>query len=348
MESRYAQDGPSLSRRKLLEVTAGTATVGLAGCLAGAEPEDSTDSEGVTVVASFFTFYDFARQVAAGTPVEVENLVPVGMHGHGWEPDPSITRDIVDADAFVHVGENFQPWADRAIRTVRDDDTDTHLVNAREGVELLPLVASLDPEEEGVGENRGRDPHFWLDPTRASRAVDNITDGLVEVAPSHEATLRDNAGDLRDDLETIDQEWQAVFDAAKREVVFLAAHNAFQYVGERYGATIQPLVTNLAATDDVRPEDMRRARETITDHDIRYMGVAVFEPRRPARQLLEATAVEAYYPVTPYAGTTEAWVERGWGYLEIARNINMPTFEIVLGTASPDETDLGAQWRNFE
>lgn len=336
--------GP-LTRRAMLTSAGGAAVASVAGCIGGDSVSGRRRDDDNVVVASFFTFYDFARRIAADTPLEVENLVPVGMHGHGWEPDPTITRDIIDAAAFVHVGEDFQPWADRAIQTLIDDDVDTQLINAREGVELLDLAETVDEEEEVGG---GKDPHFWLDPIRARQAVDNITAGLVEVAPDHEATLTENAAALHEELAAVDAEWQAIFDAADRDVVFLAAHNAFEYVGERYGATVQPLVTNLAATDDIRPEDRRRARETIAANDIRYIGAAIFEPRQPARQLLEATGVEAYYPVTPYAGTTAEWVERGWGYFEIARNINMPTFEIVLEVTDPDDTTLGSEWRNFD
>jgi len=367
MNDRYERETTAFTRRTVLATAAGTAAFGLAGCASQGstsggsttsgsgddgdgttgETDAQTDVETVTV-ASFFTFFDFARKVAEGTPVAVDNLVPVGLHGHGWEPDPSITRDIVDADAFVHVGSDFQPWADRAIQTVRDDGADTHFINVREGVDLVPLAESLDEEEEGVGEGRGRDPHFWLDPTRAKQAVDNIRAGFVEIAPENESEFADNADSVRAELDVIDEEWQAIFDAAERDVVFLAAHNAFEYLGDRYDATIRPLVTNLAATDDVRPEDMRRAQETIAGNGIRYMGAAVFEPRRPARQLLENTGVEAYFPVTPFAGTRPEWNERGWGYFEIARQINMPSFEIVLGVSEPGETSLGEKWRNFE
>jgi len=351
-----AESSLRVTRRSILAATAGTAAVGLAGCTgrgstagSGADAgTDSGDGSGMTAVASFFTFFDFARKVANGTPLAVENLVPTGLHGHGWEPDPSITRDIIDADAFVHVGKNFQPWADRAIQTVRDDDADTHLVNVREGIDLVPLAESLDEKEEGVGDGRGRDPHFWLDPTRAKRAVDNIRDGFVAVAPDHESAFVENAESVRAELDRVDAEWQDLFGAAERDVVFLAAHNAFEYLRERYGVTVRPLVTNLAASDDVRPADMRRAQETIAEHDIEYMGAAIFEPRRPARQLLSETGVEAYFPVTPFAGTREEWVERGWGYVEIAREINMQTFEIVLGVTDPADTTLGEEWRNFE
>ena len=330
-----------IPRRQMLALAGGSLATGLAGCTGQSGAEDGQR----TVVASFFTFYDFTRQITDGTPISVENLVPIGLHGHGWEPDPSITRDIVDAEAFVHVGPDFQPWADRAIETVRDDDADTQLINSREGVDLLDLADTVEDDEEIEG---GKDPHFWLDPGLAQQAVDNIAAGLAEVAPEHESEFTDNAETLTAELDELDEEWEAIFERGEREFVFLAAHNAFEYLGQRYGATIQPLIANLAATDDVRTSDRQFAEDMIAEHDIQYIGAAIFEPNSWARQLVDETGAEAYYPVTPYAGTQEEWAEQGWGYFEIARNINMPTFEIVLDAATPDETRLGDEWRNFE
>jgi len=355
--SPRAEPNRPLSRRRVLAATAGLAATGLAGCVGGGQAGDGNGStgangDGPVVVASFFSFYDFARQVADGTPIQVNNLVPTGLHGHGWEPNASITRRIIEADAFVHVGENFQPWADRAIQTVKDDGADTQLINVREGVELVELAASLDPEEEGVGEGRGQDPHFWLDPQRAKQSVDNITEGLVELAPDHEDTLRENAETYTTDvLDRIDADYQAIFDAAERDVIQLAAHNAFQYIGVRYDVEMRPLVVNLAASGDVKPSDITAAKEVIDENDIRYIGAAVFESRRPAQQLVSETNVEAYYPVTPYAGVREDWVEQNWGYEEIAYNVNMPTFEVVLGNTPPEAAGpdgWNEQWRNFE
>ena len=343
-----------LTRRDALAAGAGLLAAGTAGCLdrgTGGTASGESD-DGPVAVASFFSFYDFAREIAANTPITVENLVPTGLHGHGWEPNASVTRDIIEADAFVHVGKDFQPWADRAIQTLQDDDVDTALINVREGVELTDLAASLDPEEEGVGAGRGKDPHFWLDPQRAKTSVDNITEGLVDLAPGHADALRENAATYKTDvLDRIDADYEAIFDRADRKVVQLAAHNAFQYVGVRYGVEMRPLVVNLAASGDVKPSDITRAKETIDENDIRFIGNGVFESRRPAKQLLAETQVEAYFPVTPYAGVREDWVAEDWGYEEIAYNVNMPTFEVVLGNERPEDVGpdgWAEEWRNFE
>jgi zinc transport system substrate-binding protein len=352
------QSARGLTRRQALGAGAGVLASGFAGCLTGGGAEASTSdgstggADGPVAVASFFSFYDFAREIARGTPITVENLIPTGLHGHGWEPDASITREIIDADAFIHVGPDFQPWADRAIQTLEDDDVDTALINVRAGIELETLAASLDRDEEGVGQNRASDPHFWLDPQRAKQSVDNITEGLVALAPNAEAALRDNAETYKSAvLDRIDADYADIFDRADRDVVQLAAHNAFQYIGSRYGVRMRPLVVNLAASGDVKPSDITEAKAVIEDNDIRYIGAGVFETRKPAQQLLAETPVEAYYPVTPYAGVREEWVANDWGYEEIAYRINMPTFEVVLGNTAPEDAGpdgWNETWRNFE
>jgi zinc transport system substrate-binding protein len=352
-------DGRTVTRRDALRAGGAAALAGVAGCTAlpsspvRAENGSDDESDGPVAVASFFSFFDFGRQIADGTPLTVENLVPTGLHGHGWEPNASITQRIIEADAFVHVGEDFQPWADRAIQTVTGDGVDTALINAREGVELVDLAETLDPDEEGVGAQRGKDPHFWLDPQRAKQSVDNIAEGFADLLPDHADAFRDNAATYKSEvLERIDADYEAIFDRAERDIVQLAAHNAFQYIGVRYGVRMRPLVTNLAASGDVKPADIREAAEVIRENDIEYIANGVFESQRPAQQLVRETQVEAYFPVTPYAGVREEWVEENWGYEEIAYNINMPTFEIVLGNETPEDAAPSAdwlkQWRNFE
>ena len=354
--TRDTLDDVTATRRQALRAGGAAALAGLAGCTAlPSAPNPASDDQtgGPVAVASFFSFYDFGRQIADGTPLTVENLVPTGLHGHGWEPNASITQRIIDADAFVHVGEDFQPWADRAIETIRGDDVDTALVNARENVDLVDLAASLDREEEGVGTQRGKDPHFWLDPRRAKQSVDNIAEGFADVFPDHADAFRENAATYKTEvLDRIDADYADIFDRSDRDIVQLAAHNAFQYIGVRYGVEMRPLVTSLAASGDVKPADIREAARVIRDNDIKYIANGVFEAQRPAQQLVRETGVEAYFPVTPYAGVREEWVAEDWGYEEIAYNINMPTFEIVLGNESPEAAapwdGWVDEWQNFE
>ena len=52
-----------------------------------ASPAPETEGEGLSIVATVFPAYDFARQVA-GEDAEVTLLVPPGSESHSFEPTP--------------------------------------------------------------------------------------------------------------------------------------------------------------------------------------------------------------------------------------------------------------------
>lgn len=122
-----------LSRRRLLSVAAGTAGTGiLAGCTGGGTTSGS-ESDTTTARASFFVFGDLTERVA-GETAATDLLVPVGQHGHGWEPGPSVREDIRDADLFVHGMPSFQPWVDDIKTDLDADSPDVSTVDVSAGL----------------------------------------------------------------------------------------------------------------------------------------------------------------------------------------------------------------------
>jgi len=122
------------TRRELLRVGGGSLAVGgVAGCL------DRTDanSDGLVVHTSFFTLYDFTRNVA-GDQLSVSTPVPAEQHGHGWEPSTNLLPEIVDGDAFVYLdADGFQPWAEAAAAEIEANYDDVQLINVLEDIDLV-------------------------------------------------------------------------------------------------------------------------------------------------------------------------------------------------------------------
>jgi zinc transport system substrate-binding protein len=120
-------------RREVLAAAGGVGVTAVAGCLA--EPDDGDSPEG-TVHASFFTLAEFTEGIV-GDERLVENAVPDGEHGHGWEPSTSLVPEIADGDAFVYLdAEGFQRWVDDALAELEAED-DLVLINALAGIDLL-------------------------------------------------------------------------------------------------------------------------------------------------------------------------------------------------------------------
>ncbi|MDR9382673.1 MAG: zinc ABC transporter substrate-binding protein, partial [Natronomonas sp.] len=126
-----------LTRRRLLAAGAVTAfSGGLAGCLDRSGGQTGGDTTGTTAQASFFVFGDVTSQVS-GDAANADLLVPVGQHGHGWEPGPRVREEIHGADLFVHGMDGFQPWVDDIKRDLDADGSDVVPIDASAGISLI-------------------------------------------------------------------------------------------------------------------------------------------------------------------------------------------------------------------
>ena len=473
------------TRRQLIASGVGAVTTGtVTGCLSdgsesAASGEDSGESGNSTATSennagspvatsSFFVFGDFAKEVAGDT-AEAETLVPVGQHGHGWEPGPQIQGEILEGDIFLHGPEGFQPWAHDIVSSLQGDDADVSMVSVAEGIELAEgghdhgeEVEGHDHEEEhshesegehesehdhgdehsheaerghegehnhegegeehegehsheGEGEHEGEhneeehnhesggenegehdhgdehsheaegehegehngeehshesggehesehegehshegegehehegggeesgdghghdhggtNPHFWLDPGRAKDAVGNITEAFAEVDGENSEVYSENAERYRSRLDELDEKYSSELGDAPKDVVFVAGHDAFGYLAERYGFRVETL-TGVSPDDRPTPRDIERAQEIIEEHDIEYVCSEPLGSQRAANQLVEGTDATEVLPLTAVPGQTEEWKENGWGYVELMENVNLNTLRRALG-----------------
>lgn len=329
----------SVNRRELLSAVAVTAGVGsLAGCTgdepaSGSESAAGSDSSAPTAQSSFFVFGDITAQVA-GSAADAELLVPIGQHGHGWEPGPSVREEIRDADLLVHGMDGFQPWVDDIRTDLEADDADVTTVDVSSGLELLAPGSEHHHGEEGHGgdDDHGHgtmDPHFWMDPLRVKDATGNVERTLADVDPSNEDAYTENADGFRAALDGLHERIEATISNASKEVLLVAGHDSWQYFGDRYGVTVEAL-TNVSPDDRPTPRDIARAQEIIETHDLRYICADPLESQRAAEQLVGETDAEAVLPLTAMPGLTDEWESEDWGYLEVMENVNFPALEDAL------------------
>lgn len=327
-----------LTRRRLLSGIAGTAGLGmLAGCVGdGSVP--GRGSGDTTAQASFFVFGDITERVAGDTAV-ADLLVPIGQHGHGWEPGPSVREAIRDADLFVHGMDGFQPWVDSIRGDLEADDADVATVDASAGLDLLEADGH-DHEEEGHDEEdhgeeedhdheAGVDPHFWMDPLRVMDAVGNVRQGFVDVDTDNAGSYAENAESFRNELDGLHERIETTVADASTTTILVAGHDSFQYLGDRYGVDVEAL-TNVSPDDRPTPRDIERAQAVIEAHGLRYVCVDPLESRRAAEQLVSETDAEEVLPLTAMPGLTEEWAGEDWGYVEVMENVNLPTLERAL------------------
>jgi len=351
-----------VTRRRLLSGVAGAVGAGmLAGCLG--DGSTGSDSGETVAQASFFVFGNIGAHVA-GETAAADLLVPIGQHGHGWEPGPGVREDIRDADLFVHGMTGFQPWVDDIRGDLEADDTGVTTVDVSAGIDLLEPGGGHghdhggdehdgeggegdhdhegdehggegeegDHDGEGGNDDRGSgmDPHFWMDPLRVSEAVSTVRQRFVDVDPDRADAYAENAEAFQDDLEELHEQIEGIVDDAAKDIILVAGHDSFQYFGDRYGVEVQAL-TDVSPDDRPTLQDIERAQEIVDTHDLQYICADPLEPQQAAEQLRAETSVEEILPLTAMPGLTDEWESEGWGYVEIMENVNLPTLERALG-----------------
>jgi len=339
------------TRRRLLAATAGIGGAGaLAGCIDGdasadGDPSGPSGESGPTAQASFFVFGDIAEQVV-GDAATAELLVPVGQHGHGWEPGPSVREAIYDAELFVHGMEEFQPWVDTILRDLDADGAGVATVDTSSGIDLLEAGGGdghddhdehddgaeghADEEShDGEHDHGNADPHFWMDPLRVKEAATTVSEALADVDSERAETYADNAERFQGELDALHEQFESLVSEAEKETILVAGHDSLRYFGDRYGVRVESL-TGISPDDTPTTRDIQAAQSIIDEHDLRYVCADPLESRQAAEQLVAETDVEAVLDLTAMPGLTEAWAADDWGYVDVMENVNLPTLERAL------------------
>ncbi|MBM3230155.1 hypothetical protein FJZ22_00665 [Candidatus Pacearchaeota archaeon] len=100
-------------------------------------------SDKLLIVTTLYPLYDFVKEVGQER-VDVTLLLPPGVEAHSFEPKPSDIVKINNADMFLYVGAEMEPWAHDIIEGAGNE-------------KLTPLDASSKVSLLKSGENEEND-----------------------------------------------------------------------------------------------------------------------------------------------------------------------------------------------
>ena len=248
------------------------------------------------VVTSFFTLWDFTRQVA-GERAEVVSLVPPGVEPHDWEPSPQDVVQARKARLFVYNGAGFEQGADRLLKEIAGSGALP--VNTTGG---LPLADG--------------DPHVWLDPVLAQAQVDAISAGLTQADPEGRAGYGERATAYKAKLAALHADFEAgLRECARRDVV--TSHAAFAYLTRRYRLNQVP-VLGIAPESEPSPADLARLVRFARKADVRYIFFETLVSPKLAETLAREVGAKTLV-LNPIEGLTKTEAAAGKDYLALMR-----------------------------
>lgn len=203
------------------KITAAIAALGIALSLSGCAGEHTNDSGKLSVIATIYPAYDFARQVFGDT-AEVKLLLKPGTESHTYDPSAKDVAEIGACDLFICNGGESDQWVDSILEGAGEINTlrMTDVVELR-GEELSEGMQHDRDEHDGHSrEEQEYDEHIWTSPENAERIVEAVERAACELAPENAQLYSANADAYEDKIEDLDERFEALLEGERRYFVF--------------------------------------------------------------------------------------------------------------------------------
>ena len=148
-----------------------------------------------------------------------------------WEPDVEQIAAYQQADLILLNGASYAKWVQRvSLPASRVVDTSAGFSDR-----YIPITGQATHSHGAGGEHRHGDMAFttWLDPRQAIGQAAAIRDSLVRLCPAAESVFRHRFESLRSDLQELDSQLAAAFEAHEGQPL-LFSHPVYQYLIRRY------------------------------------------------------------------------------------------------------------------
>ncbi len=268
--------------------------------------QDRQEQEKITVVASFYPLYEFASKVV-GDRAEVSSLVPAGVEPHDWEPTAEDVSRGHAADVLIINGAGFERW-------VNDLET-KFIVNTSEGIEFNYEEENEDGTANEHGhEGNGVNPHFWLDPMLAKHQVDKIRDAMTRSDPANADYYNQNAVRFTTELDSLDAFIRSEL-ASCDKLDFIAFHDAFIYLSERYGL-MQHSIQGVSPEGEILPQTIQQIIELANGLDINVIYSEDLIDSRLADTIANEIPDGKVLVLSPIEGVSEEEQAAGIGYID--------------------------------
>ncbi len=271
-------------------------------------PSPTLNAAKLKVVATFSVLGDFVR-VIAGNNVALTTMVGPDSDTHEFEPAPSDSVKLADADVIIENGLGFEAWLGN--------------LYSASGSKAVRVVTSegIAPREMDANGQKEADPHVWQNPVNAIQMVKNIEAALSKTDAVHADAYRKNATAYIKQLQSLDAELSAEVDKlSKDQRQIVTSHDALGYFAERYGFEVIGSVIQSLSTEAGEPSAQDIA--ALVDNIKATGAKAIFLESMANPTLVESVANEAGVEIGPqlYTDALGAKGSAGATYLEAMRH----------------------------
>lgn len=282
---------------------------------------EDLDSEKITIIATLFPQYDFAKEIAKDY-ANVVLLLPPGMESHSFDPSPADIIAIGNADIFLYTGAYMETWAADIISGIN-----TEKVYVKDVSEHISLVKEEEIEAEHEeehghiqqGHNHEYDPHIWTNPIYAMTMVENIRDVLIEADPKHKEEYEENTAAYLEKLQELDSAFRETVQNGSRNRIFFGGRFAMYYFAKEYGISYESAYDSCSSETEPSAKAVAHIVDEMREEHIPVIFYEELVDPKIARTISQETGSEMLLLHSCH-NVTKNELESGISYLQLMWN----------------------------
>lgn len=282
----------------------------------------------ITVVATNFALYDFARAVC-GDACDVRMLLAPGSESHDFEATLEDIALLAETDVFVYVGGESEEWVPDVLEAAGASD----VVQVR-AIDLVETYINAGTESdsehehsEDDGHHHGTDEHVWTSIPNAITIMDAIQQGILRFAEGFDFDW-DARNAYIAELLDIDADIRRTVDASAQDTLIFADRFPFRYFTEEYGLNYCAAFDGCSSAVEPSLSTINALIERVGETG----STAVFSIEFSDRKTAEAVAAETGCDILEFHSAhnvSRADFESGITYADIMRK-NAENLKIAL------------------
>ena len=238
----------------------------------------------INVVTTTGMIADVVKNVG-GDRVQVTALMGPGVDPHLYKASEGDVLRLQEADVIFYNGLHLEAQMGDVLERLNDFGIKTVAVTDKIDRALL----ESPPEFQG-----NYDPHVWFDVTLWMKAVEQVSETLVEMDPDSGSSYEANAQAYLTELEILHQYVPDQADTIPAEQrILITAHDAFNYFGGAYGFEVRGL-QGISTEAQAGTADVQALASFIVEKHIPAIFVESSVPQRNVEAVQAAVQAQGF------------------------------------------------------
>jgi len=254
---------------------------------------ESTDKNKISIVATIFPQYDFARAIA-GDKADVIMLVAPGTEIHSYDPSPADIIKIQKADVFIYTGGEADVWVNKILLSM--DISKKKIVRIMDCIDAVEeeTVAGMQSEEE---EKRAQDEieydeHIWTSPKNAIKITNAIATAICEADSANSDVYSINAEAYTSEIADVDDQIQTIVDNAKFKIIVVGDKFPFRYFVDEYGLDYKAAFNGCSTETEASAKTITYLIDTVKSNNISSVFYIELSNQNIAKAISEQTGAK--------------------------------------------------------